>query len=158
MRQPQQIDDYEKNLRLSKIISKNMVPGPFYFYVQMIENVQGIDDFQTISNCFHKLLDNILRNQFAPYSHIRQNQKTDRPKKTLNTYFKRFIYVKFQQRQTKDTHPCRKVLRWPSTPALFSGAVFFSPYRTSLLRVTTAPQTQCGQTSHGLAPVEHQWI
>ena len=45
-----------------------MVPGPFSFYIQIIENVQGIDDFQTICDRFHrqekniKVLDNILRN------------------------------------------------------------------------------------------------
>ena len=49
------------------------------------------------------------------------------------------MYVKFQQRQTKDTQPCRKVLRWLLMPALFSGLFFSSHYRTRLLRVPTAP-------------------
>ena len=49
--------------------------------------------FQTTSDCFHKLLDNILRNQFTPNSHIRQNSKTDISKKNLNTYLKK-IHVR----------------------------------------------------------------
>ena len=119
-------------------------PVPFIFMYKLQKMSKELMIFQTTSDCFHRLkknikhLDNILRNQFTPNSRIRQNQKTDIPKKFLNTNLKKIHINKILAETKQGYSPLQEGSEGAHYASPLLRTVVFPPCRTNLLRVTTA--------------------